>query len=488
MKKETKDQSAKFDFMGLIPPQAVDIEEAVLGALMIEKGSLDKISLKPIEFYKESHQKIFEIILELDKESNPLDILSVGERLKNKGLLEEIGGPYFLSSLATKVSTASNIEYHSLIVHDRFVKRQLIQFSSMLAKKAYDDSEDTFDVLDYANFELDKINNDIQLEDDTLSISESLKLTLEQLKEREKLYSQGKSIGINTPVSVLTKWTGGWQPKQFIIFGARPGAGKTSFALAVMKAAAEYGKSVFLASLEMANTEITGKMIVGASGVNADNFKFGNIDVTDWGMIEKAAAKLYNLKIFIDDKPKNINRIKSKTKLLHRKGNCDLLILDYLQLAGAGDEGKKQNREQEISYISRTCKMIAQELDIPVIALSQLNRDVENRTGTKRPQLSDLRESGSLEQDADIVIFIYRPQLYGFTENENGELLLPGQSELIIAKHRGGRLGSIDFRFNESLTAVYDIDAIEDSVSYSPSKDISPNYQFESQKEINEPF
>lgn len=477
--------------LGKVPPQACEIEEAVLGALMLEKGAYDKISLKSCEFYKDHHQKIFAAIQEIEKEGNPIDIFTVSEKLKNKGQFEEIGGAYFISSLTSKVATAAHVEYHSLIVHDKFIKRQLIAFSSTLQSQAYDDQLDTFDVLDYANSELDKVNNETMLEDDVPTFREVIKKTMSLLAERAKLFKEGRSIGIPTPLKRLTKYTSGWLPKQFIILAARPSVGKTAFAIAIAKTAAMSGKKVFLASLEMSNTQIGGRFIVGASGVNADNFKFGNLEPYEWEQLERKVSEIIDLPIFIDDMPKNINRIKSKAKLLHRRGQCDMLILDYIQLAGAGDEKKNQVREQEISYVSRTCKLLAQELDIPVIALSQLNRGIENRAGAKRPQLSDLRDSGAIEQDADVVMFINRPFVFGITEIEDGEGNLiqidHTYAEIILAKNRDGHVGDIDFKFNESLTKVFDSDYIEvDSIQpkkpeYNPNQNIEPNTHFENE-------
>ena len=474
--------------LGKIPPQAIDMENAVIGAILIERGAIDKINLKSVEFYKDCNQKIYEILLQLNKENKPIDILTVSEALQNKGLLEEIGGRYYISTLASFVANAYNIEEHALIVHDKFIKRQLLSFCFCLMEKAYNDSEDTFDVIDYANSELDKINNDVLLEDDILQFKEVIKNTIEQLKVRVELHNLGKTIGIPTPISKLTRSTSGWQPKDFIVIGARPGAGKTALALAILKTAAESGKSVYFASLEMAHTQLAGRMIVGHSGISADDFKFGAIQEIDWIKLEKAFAHLITLPIFIDDKPKNINRIKSKAKLLHRKNQCDMLIIDYIQLASIQGENGSRNREQEISYISRQCKTIGMELDIPVIALSQLNREVEKRPN-KRPNLSDLRESGSIEQDADMVIFIYRPEMYGFTEDENGEPL-KGKSELILAKHRNGHIGTIDFKFNESLTAVYDVDDFQDLAKedYNPNRNIEPNRNFDNEKYEYTPF
>lgn len=461
--------------LGKIPPQALDIEEAVLGALMLEKNALDNINLTPIEFYKDIHQIIFSAIIALDNQNKPIDLLSVAEYLRNKNSLEEVGGLYFLSELTSKVATASNIEYHSLIIHDKFIKRELIKYCFEISNKAYDDSEDTFDVIDSANIGLDKINNSIQIGDDCQDFRAILKKTIEELKERERLNREGKSIGIPTPIKKLTKYTSGWKPKNFIVIGARPGAGKTAIALAILKTASQHGFKVFMTSLEMSCTELAGRILVGHSGINADNFKFGSLEPFEWELMERKINEIIDLPVLIDDKPKNINRIKSKTKLLHRKGLCDILIIDYIQLAGSG-EGNF-NREQEISHISRTCKLIAQELDICVVALSQLNREVEKRPN-KRPTLSDLRESGSIEQDADIVGFIYRPEMYGILEDEEGNST-KNCAEFILAKHRGGQTGIINFKFNDSLTEVYDEDYFNDLNHFNPDRNIEPNKDFD---------
>ena len=261
--------------------------------------------------------------------------------------------------------------------------------------------------------------------------------------------------------------------------------GKTAFALSILRTAAENGYKPCLFSLEMDHVEITDRILVGHSGISADDYKFGSIQDLDWSRLESSIKKLEKLNILIDDKPKSIVKIKSRAKNMKRKGNLDLIVIDYLQLMGS-DDLKNQNRENEISEISRNAKQIAMQLEIPVILLSQLNRQVELRSGDKRPQLSDLRESGAIEQDADIVGFLYRPEYYGIIENEKGERLPAGLAEFIIKKHRGGRCTTIQFRFNESLTEIYDLENYDNMQAISvphPDQRIEPNKEFD-----NTPF
>lgn len=467
--------------LGKIPPQAPELEEAVLGALMLERDTFDRINLKPEYFYKESHQKIFKAIVDLSTRQEPIDLLTVTEELKKLGWIEEIGGPYYVTQLTSRIASSAHIERHSFIIIEKYLSRQIIKFATNIQQKAFDDSIDVQDLIDEANIELDKLNNELIGDDEPYHISESLRQSLKDLNERIKLYKQGKSIGVPTPVNDLTKLTGGWLNKKLIVIAARPSMGKTAFALSILRTAAENGYKPCLFSLEMDHVEITDRILVGHSGISADDYKFGSIQDLDWSRLESSIKKLEKLNILIDDKPKSIVKIKSRAKNMKRKGNLDLIVIDYLQLMGS-DEPKNQNRENEISEISRNAKQIAMQLDIPVILLSQLNRQVELRSGDKRPQLSDLRESGAIEQDADIVGFLYRAEYYGITEDEKGERLPAGLAEFIIKKHRGGRCTTVQFRFNESLTEIYDLenyDNIQAVSVHHPDQRIEPNKDFE---------
>lgn len=479
MAKKDNKQPIILDVAGKIPPQAVDLEEAVLGALMIEKDAIDRVKLKPEYFYKDSHQHIFRAIQKLAFKNEPIDLMTVQEELRKSEVLEQIGGPYFISMLTSKIASASNIEYHSLIITDKFIKRQLIRISGEIQTKAFDDSEDTFEIFDNFYSQLDSINNEVEDVDNVKTWVELMKEALKEAEQRTSLYKDSKTIGIPTPILKLTKWTCGWQPKQFIIIAGRPGMGKTAWALGCLKTASVYGYKPVLFSLEMSDVSIANRLIIGESGVNADDFRSGNIQNEDWVKLNNSLGKMMDYNILIDDKPKSINKIKAKVKSLHRKGLCDMVVVDYIQLSWDDSLQNKAIREQEVSSVSRKLKLMAQELNIPVIALSQLNRAVENRPN-KKPQLSDLRESGAIEQDADVIIFIHRPEKYGFTEDENGEPL-NGRCDCILEKQREGQVGTINFKYNDSVTAIYDWDNYGElkELSYHPDRNFEPNREFD---------
>jgi replicative DNA helicase len=465
--------------IGKIPPQCCDIEEAVLGALMLE-DCISEIDLKPVYFYKETHRKIFTAILNLSSNSSNIDILTVSQELNKLGWLEEIGGNYYISELTNKVSNASHIVDHSLIIIDKYFKRELISFSTQINNLAFDDSKDIDEILDYANNKLDEINN-FSIDSDENPLSFLIKKSIEQLQERIKLHKEGKSIGIPSPLADLNKIIVGFLPKKLYLIASRPSMGKTALAISILKTAAKFGKNPCLFSLEMDGTEIADRILVGESNIDADNYRFGNIQNYEWMQLEMGISKLKGYNILIDDKPKSIQKIKSRAKYLKRKNKCDLLIIDYLQLMDSSD--KTNNREQEIANISRTAKRITMELEIPVILLSQLNREVEKRPN-KMPQLSDLRESGAIEQDADVVMFLMRPSYYKITEDENGNPLPNGYAILDIRKQRGGKIDIVEFKFNESLTNLFDLNFQEylpstNPVDINPNSRIEPNTNFE---------
>lgn len=467
-------QVQSVDIFGKIPPQAIDMEEAVLGALILEGESIEKVNLKPEYFYKDSHQKIFKSIKNLQITKDPIDLLTVTEMLRKNGDLEDIGGPYYLGQLTTKVASSFNIEYHSLIIIDKFIKRELIRISNEVQEKAFDDSEDIFDIVNELSNKANRLIENTDISGDLKSWIELMKESIEEAKKREKLFSQSKSIGIPTPINTLTKWTCGWQPKQLIIIAGRPGMGKTAWALGCLKTASFHGYNPVLFSLEMSDVSIANRIIVGESGIDSDDFRSGNIG-ENWNIIDKAIGKLSKYNILIDDKPKSIDKIRYQVRKLHKKGLCDLVIVDYIQLSWDDSLNDKSIREQEVSSVSRKLKLLAQELNIPVIALSQLNRQVENRPN-KRPQSSDLRESGAIEQDADVILFVYRPDKYGITEDEKGNLL-NGRCECILEKQREGRVGTIYFKYNKSITDIYDWDDYNE-LDNNPDKFIEPNKNF----------
>jgi len=456
--KNTKNITSTLDYADKIPPQAIDIEEAILGALMLENDAILQISgsIRPEMFYKDVHQKIYSGILELSLKGKQIDLMTVSEILRKNECLDEVGGPYYIAQLTNKVASASNIEYHSLILSEKFTRRELIRISSEIQQQSFDDSVDTLDILDSINTQLDNINSNSVHVNGQKTWIELMKETIEAAKKREILFMEGKYIGIPTPLLKLTKWTCGWQPKQFIVIAGRPGMGKTAWALGCAKTSALSGYKPAMFTLEMSDVSLANRIIVGESGVNSDDFRSGNISGSDWVNLDKAIQRLWDLKISIDDKPKNVNRIVAKIKALHKKGLCDLAIIDYIQLS-SDDSNGKGNREQEVSAISRKLKLCALELDIPIIALSQLNRSVESRA-IKKPQLSDLRESGAIEQDADLVIFTHVPEKYGIMEDPDTHELLNGRCDCILEKQREGQVGTINFKFNDSYTAIYDWD------------------------------
>jgi len=457
------------DMIGRLQPQAIDFEESVLGALMLDNEAFDKIDLKPEYFYKESHQKIFEAITVLNAKHEPIDLLTVSNKLRDSGRLEEVGGPYYISNLTTKIASSSNIDFHAAIIHEKYIRRELIRMSSELIEQSYDEAEDTQDVINNYNSKLDAINNNITDSESNKSWVEIVKESFNELKKRIELHGQNKITGIQTPLIKLTEWTCGWQPQNFIVIAARPSMGKTAFALSCLKTAIKDGKIPIFFSLEMSDISLMNRLIIGVSGVDADDFRSGNLSDLDLKQIDRAIKEILEYKAFIDDRPKPINKIISKIRRLHKAGQCDIAFVDYLQLC-TDDSEKGKIREQEVSTISRKLKLLAKELKIAVIALSQLNRSVESRSGDKRPQLSDLRESGAIEQDADMVMFLYRAEKYGIIEDDQGNSLI-GVGEVIISKQREGHIGGVLFRYNESLTDIYDYDLQYDKNEFSNGTD-----------------
>lgn len=442
------------DYTGKIPPQALEIEEAILGALMIEPDAIDRVELKPEYFYKDCHQKIFASIKRLSTLREPIDLLTVTNDLRKHNQLDEVGGPFYITKLTSTIASSSHIENHAKIITQKFVQRDIIRISTEAQQMAFDEMNDPYDILVLIQKQFDLLNNFET--DEPKTFDQVLKESLNNAQKRQKLKLEGKTIGIPTPLSQLTKWTCGWQGKQFIIIAGRPGMGKTAVAIACMRSAAIHNYSSVLFTLEMSDTSVADRMIIGESDINADDFRRGEISPYQWEILDRSFQKMSDYKICIDDKPKSINKICSKARTLHRKGKCDFVLVDYIQLAGDDSLKSNSNREQEISTISRKLKLLALELNIPVIGFSQLNRQVENRPG-KTPMLSDLRESGSLEQDADIVIFIHRPEKYGIIEDQEGNSL-KGIGHAMIEKQRDGQTGVIQFKYNESVTALYDLD------------------------------
>jgi replicative DNA helicase len=443
-KSETNDLSTMV--YGKVPPQAKDLEVAVLGAIMLEKQAFDIVIeiLKPQCFYQDAHQRIFHAMLSLQQKNQPIDVLTMVEELRLRGELEMVGGPFAVTSLTNSVVSAANIEAHSRIILQKFIQRELIRISGEILSESYDETSDAFDQLDAAENKLFEITNN-HLRKDFSKIDAVLVKTIQRIEHMR--HSDEILTGVPSGFPSLDKVTNGWQPTDLIILAARPAVGKTAFALNLARNAAKSYKNVPVAffSLEMSSQQLVQRILSAESDVWLEKISRGKMDDHEYATLyAKGIQRLADAPIYIDDTAAlNIFELRAKARRLKNKHNIGLIIIDYLQLmSGAGQKG--QNREQEISTISRNLKTLAKELEVPILALSQLSRAVENRQ-EKQPQLSDLRESGAIEQDADMVMFIYRPEYYEINQNEMGEST-KGLTEVKIAKHRNGSLETIRFK------------------------------------------
>jgi replicative DNA helicase len=455
-KKFTKKKDA-FSEHGKVQPQATNLEEAVLGALMLDKDAVALIIdiLRPASFYKEGHQHIYKAICDLFEKSHPIDLLTVTEELKKLGTLEVVGGPYQLVELTNRVASSANIEFHARIIAQKFIQRELIRSSTETIRAAYEDTVDVFDLLDSAEQNLFNITEQ-NLSRGSLGMSTLVNMAVKQLEEMS-----GKEeglTGVPTGFLGLDQLTSGWQPSDLIIIAARPGMGKTAFTMAVARnAAIEFNKGVAFFSLEMSSLQLVNRLISMETEIPSEKLRKGQLEDYEWQQLHAQVDKLSNVPLFIDDTPGiSIFELRAKCRRLKMQHDIQMVVVDYLQLmTGGGDN--KGNREQEISMISRGLKGLAKELSVPVIALSQLSRAVETRGGSKRPQLSDLRESGAIEQDADIVSFIYRPEYYQILEDEEGNSL-KGIGEIIVAKHRNGALDSVKLKWDAQYAKFSNLD------------------------------
>jgi replicative DNA helicase len=435
---------------GKVPPQAKDIEEAVLGAIMLEKAAFDTVVeiLKPECFYLDAHQRIYRSMISLAQKSQPIDILTVVEELRLREELETIGGPYYVTKLTNVVVSAANIEAHSRIIMQKFIQRELIRVSSEIIGDAYEDSTDVFDLLDDAESKLFEITNN-HLRKNFDSIDTVLVKTIQRI---EDMRNRDEEItGVPTGFPSLDNITYGWQPTDLIILAARPSVGKTAFALNLARSAALHPTKptpIAFFSLEMSASQLVQRILSAESEIWLEKIARGKLEEHEMKQLyAKGIQKLAQAPIYIDDTAAlNIFEFRAKCRRLKNKHNVGLIIIDYLQLMSGSGENRNSNREQEISRISRDLKSLAKELSVPIIALSQLSREVEKRKeGNKMPQLSDLRESGAIEQDADMVMFLYRPEYYDITSNEMGESN-KGETHVRIAKHRNGSLETIKLR------------------------------------------
>ena len=443
--------------MGKVPPQALDLEEAVLGAMMLEKDAIMSVMdvLKPEAFYKEANQKIFLAISRLSTRMEPIDIYTVSQELKRTEELDEVGGPYYLTQLTLKVGSAAHVEFHAKIIAQKFIQRELIRISSDIQRNSFDETIDVEELLDTAQMEIFNLAEG-NVKKEALKMDTIVKSAIAQIEEASKR-TDGLS-GVPTGFVGLDRLTSGWQPSDLIIVAARPAMGKTAFTLSMARnMSVDHKRPVAFFSLEMGAVQLVMRLIIGETGIESDKIKNGKLEPHEWAQLEMRIKDLTEAPLFIDDTPAlSIFEFRSKVRRLKTQHDISIVIIDYLQLM-VGPPETRGNREQEVSVISRSLKAIAKELNIPIIALSQLNRSVETRGGNKRPQLSDLRESGAIEQDADIVSFIHRPEYYGHTEDEDGNSLI-GIAEIIIAKHRNGSVDDVRLRFQKEGAKFLDLE------------------------------
>lgn len=436
------------DGAGKLQPQALDLEEAVLGALMLEKDAYSVVCdiLTPESFYEPRYQKIYNAIAKLGFNQRPIDMLTVTEELRQEGILEEIGGAIFISELTGRVQSAAHIEYHARIIAQKYLARRLISFSSDVQTKAFDEGNDIDDLLQETEGALFEISQ-TQLKRDVTQIDPVISQAMEQIQIAANRKS-GLS-GLQTGFTELDKLTSGWQRSDLIIIAARPAMGKTAFVLSMAKnMAVDYNIPIAMFSLEMSNVQLVNRLISNVCEIEGEKIKSGKLSTAEWDMLNSRIRNLYSAPFYIDDTPGlSITELRTKARRLCREHGVQLILIDYLQLMNATGM-KFGSREQEVSTISRSLKALAKELNIPIIALSQLNRSTETRED-KRPVLSDLRESGAIEQDADIVCFIHRPEYYFRSGEDSKGNDIRGLAEFIVAKHRSGSVDDVKMRFTK---------------------------------------
>ena len=452
-KRQPASSAPKTDEYGHLQPQVIDFEKAVLGALMIEKDAYSQVSeiLHPESFYEPRHQRIFAAIRQLNIEQKPLDILTVTEELNRQGVLEDVGGPFYITQLSSIVNSSAHLEYHARVIAQKYTARELITYTSNIQTKAFDSTQDIDELMQEAEgklFELSQRN----LKKDYTQIDPVINEAY-SLLQKAAARSDGLS-GISSGFTGLDKLTSGWQNSDLVILAARPAMGKTAFALSLARnIAVDQNIPVAFFSLEMANVQLVNRMIQNVCEITGDKIRSGKLEPYEWGQLDFKIKELIGKPLFVDDTPSlSVFELRTKARRLVREHGVKLIMIDYLQLMNASGMSFG-SRQEEVSTISRSLKGLAKELNIPILALSQLNRGVENREGNegKRPQLSDLRESGAIEQDADMVIFIHRPEYYHIYADDKGRDLR-GMAEIIIAKHRNGAVGDVLLTFKGQYT------------------------------------
>ncbi|MEG1498130.1 MAG: replicative DNA helicase [Bacteroidales bacterium] len=460
---------------GKLPPQAVEVEQAVLGALMIDANALNSVIdiLRPEYFYKPEHCNIFSVISFLFSESQPVDILTVAQELKKRGVLDVVGGAYYVSSLTNRVASAAHVEAHAKIIQQKYIQRELIRIGTEITKNAFEETTDVLELLDDAESRLLTIGENNFRSD----YADMHVLVREAIKEVEEVSKQDSKLsGVPSGFFDLDRLTSGWQKGTLLIVAARPAMGKTAFALTMARnIAIQFKQAVAFFSLEMSAIELVTRLISSETQLNSKKLKQGDLRDYEWTQLNTKVQSLTESPLFIDDTPAlTMFELRAKCRRLKQQHDIKMVFIDYLQLMRGGND-YKGNREQEISQISRQLKGLSKELKIPILALSQLSRAVETRGGTKKPQLSDLRESGAIEQDADMVIFIYRPEYYHITEDEKGSTI--GKADILIEKHRSGSTGEVRLRFVQEYAKFENLSETEEEDGGNNS--ITPNTNFD---------
>lgn len=456
---------------GKLPPQVKELEEAVLGAVMIEENAINEVVdiLKDDSFYVDAHQRIWRAIRLLFQNQAPIDLLTVTEQLKKNGDLEAVGGAFYIAQLTNKIGSAANVEYHARLIAEKHIQRMLISTSTEIITEAYEDTTDVFELLDKAEKNLFSIAEN-NLKRNSEDISSLLMTELKEIDVR-MANSEDHLNGVPSGFIDLDRATGGWQKSDLIILAARPAMGKTAFTLALARnAAVDHKRPVAVFSLEMSSAQLVQRLISMETHIPAEKIRRGSLEQYEYQILTSKIDNLRNAPIFIDDTPAiNVFELRSKCRRLKQQHDIQMVVIDYLQLMSGSVDNKGGNREQEISQISRALKGLAKELEIPVIALSQLSRAVETRGGDKKPILSDLRESGAIEQDADIVVFLYRGEYYGIDTDTDGQST-KDIAEVIIAKHRNGPVTTVRTRFINRFAKFENLDEIGADNSYAENR------------------
>ena len=461
------------DPTGKLPPRDTDIEEVVLGACMLEKDAYMNVCdiLIPESFYDPVNQKIYQAISTLGFNQRPIDMMTVTEQLRQDGTLEEVGGAVHITELTARVYSAANVEYHARIIAQKYLARRLISYAASIETKAFDESNDVEDLLQEAEGQLFDISQ-TQLKREVTQIDPVINLALEQIQNAAN--NESGLSGLPTGYNELDRMTSGWQNSDLIIIAARPAMGKTAFVLSMAKnMAIDFEIPVAIFTLEMANVQLVKRLLSNVADLEGEKIKSGQLSPEEWDRLNSRLRGVYSAPLYLDETPGlSITELRTKARRLVREKGVKLIMIDYLQLMNATGM-KLGSREQEVSTISRSLKALAKELNIPIIALSQLNRSTESRDD-KRPVLSDLRESGAIEQDADIVCFIHRPEYYTkSTEDAEGHDIR-GLAQLIVAKHRSGAVGDVKLRFVSKFAKFENWDEgfniVQDAISETPMK------------------